>query len=84
MNVDSDKARYIECIYESAITFDLEELKVDFEQVDDYYIKYGTIYITFKDGTTTHHEGYQGETDWKWSVKEQIFTKDWYLVEGLD
>jgi len=84
MNVDSDKARYIECIYESAITFDLAELKVDFEQVDDYYIKYGILHIIFKDGTTTQHEGYQGETDWKWSVKEQIFNEDWNLVEGLD
>ena len=29
MNVDSDKPRYIECIYEAPITFDLEELGID-------------------------------------------------------
>ena len=84
MNVDSDKARYIECIYESAITFDLEELKVDFNEVDDYYVKYGTLYIEFKNGDTGEYEGNQGETDWKWSAKEQVFTEDWDLVEGIN
>ena len=55
MNVDSDKPRYIECIYQAPITFDLEELEVDFDKVEDYYIKYGTLHITYKDGSTAVH-----------------------------
>ena len=84
MNVDSDKPRYIECIYEANITFDLEELDIDWDNVKDYYIKYGTLYVDFKDGSSEQYEGEQGETDWKWAVKEGIFTEDWDLVEGLN
>ena len=84
MNVDSDKPRYIECIYEGNITFDLEELDIDWDNVKDYYTKYGTLYVDFKDGSSEEYEGEQGETDWKWSVRENIFTEDWVLVEGLN
>jgi len=84
MNVDSDKPRYIECIYESSITFDLEELDINLDNVKDYYIKCGTLYVDFKDGSSEQYEGEQNETDWKWAVKESIFTEDWDLVEGLN
>ena len=84
MNVDSDKPRYIECIYEANITFDLEELDIDWGSVKDYYIKYGTLYVDFKDGSSEQYEGEQGETDWKWSARESIFTEDYDLVEGLN
>jgi|TARA_Y100000033_G_C2677051_1_gene77176 hypothetical protein len=84
MNVDSDKPRYIECIYEAPITFDLEELGVDFDKIDDYYIKYGTLYITYKDGTRAQHDGDIGEPDYKWAVSESILTEDWDFVEGLN
>ena len=84
MNVDSDKPRYIECIYEAPITFDLEELGVDFDKIDDYYIKYGTLYITYKDGSTAQHDGDIDDPDYKWAVKENILTEDWDFVEGLN
>ena len=35
MNVDNHKPRYIECIYEAPITFDLEELGIAWENVED-------------------------------------------------
>ena len=85
MNVDSDKPRYIECIYEAPITFDLEELGIDWDNVKDYYIKYGTLYVDFKDGTSqSYYNGYVGDADYKWAVRESIFTEDWDLVEGLN
>ena len=56
MNVDSDKPKYIECIYEAFITFDLEELGIDWDNVKDYYIKYGTLYVEFKDGSSEEYE----------------------------
>ena len=84
MNVDNHKPRYIECIYEAPLTFDLEELGIDWENVEAYYIKYGTLYVGFKDGSSKQYDGDQGETDWKWAVRESIFTEDWELVEGLN
>ena len=86
MNVDSDKPKYIECIYEAPITFDLEELGIDWDNVKDYYIKYGTLYVEFKDGSSLQHDGITniGETDYKWAVRENILTEGWTLVEGLN
>ena len=85
MNVDSDKPKYIECIYEAPITFDLEELGIDWDKVKDYYIKYGTLYIDFKDGTSeSYYNGDVGEPDYKWATKELILTEDYDLVEGLN
>jgi coenzyme F420-reducing hydrogenase beta subunit len=62
MNVDFEKPRYIECIYEAPITFDLEELGIDWDNVKDYYIKYGTLYVDFKDGTSGQYEGDQNRS----------------------
>ena len=47
----NNKPRYIEALHTAPITFDLEELEIDFDQVEDYYIKYGDLTVTFKDGT---------------------------------
>ena len=84
MNADSDKPKFIECVYESYIIFDLEELGIDWDNVKDYLVKWGTLYVGFKDGTSEKYEGSQGETDWKWSAQENILTEDYILVEGLD
>jgi len=84
MNVDSDKPKYLECIYEAPITFDLEELGIDWDNIKNYHVKYGTLYVEFKDGNSGQYDGDIGETDYKWAVKEGIFTEDWDLVEGLN
>ena len=34
-NVDNDKPRYIECVYEATIEFDLEELEIAWERVEN-------------------------------------------------
>ena len=85
MNVDSDKPRYIECIYEAPITFDLEELGIDWDNVKDYWVKYGILYVDFKNGDSkTYFDNIIGEPDYKWAIQESIFTEDWDLVEGLN
>tara|TARA_R110000824_G_C14978190_1_gene653863 strand:- start:409 stop:669 length:261 start_codon:yes stop_codon:yes gene_type:complete len=78
------KPRYIECIYQAPITFDLEELEVNFDKVEDYYIKYGTLHITYKDGSTAEHDGDIGDPDYKWAVEENILTDGWDFVEDED
>jgi hypothetical protein len=85
MNVDSDKPRYIECIYEGNITFDLEELDIDWDDVKDYWVKHGILHVDFKNGDTkTYWDMTIGEPDYKWAVRESILTEDWDLVEGLN
>ena len=85
MNVDSNKPKYIECIYEAPITFDLEELGIDWDNVKDYYIKYGTLYVEFKDGSSeSYYNGDVGETDYKWAREENVLDESWNKVEGLN
>ena len=82
--LDGTKPKYIECIYETAIEFDLEELGIDYDTIDDYYIKYGKLTVTFKDGTTSWYDGDEGETDYKWARYENVLDESWNKVEGLN
>jgi hypothetical protein len=82
--IEGTKPKYIECIYETAIEFDLEELDIDYDTIKDYHIKYGTLYVEFKDGTSESYEGNQIETDYKWATSEGVFDESWTLVEGLN
>ena len=82
--LDGTKPKYIECIYETAIEFDLEELDIDYDNIENYHIKYGALYVEFKDGTSESYEGNQIETDYKWATSEGVFDESWTLVEGLN
>ena len=85
MDWGDNKPRYIEALHTAPITFDLEELGIDFDKVEDYYIKYGDLVVTFKDGTTkTYSNGDVGDVDYKYAYKETIFNSDWYEIEGLN
>jgi len=82
--LEGTKPKYIECVYETAIQFDLEELDIDYDTIDDYHIKYGTLYVEFKDGTSESYEGNQIETDYKWAGEENVLDESWNKVEGLN
>ena len=82
--LDGTKPKYIECVYETAIEFDLDELSIDYDTIKDYHIKYGTLYVEFKDGTSESYEGNQIETDYKWAEEESVLDESWTLVEGLN
>ena len=82
--INGTKPKYIECLYETAIEFDLEELGIDYDNIEDYHIKYGTLYVGFKDGTSESYEGNQMETDYKWATEESVLDENWTLVEGLN
>ena len=53
MNVDSDKPRYIESRYSAYLTWDLEELGIDWDEVEDWDIGRLTLTIKFKNGIVT-------------------------------
>jgi hypothetical protein len=82
--IEGTKPKYIECTYETAIEFDLDELSIDYDTIKDYHIKYGTLYVEFKDGTSESYEGNQIETDYKWAEEESVLDESWTLVEGLN
>jgi len=84
MNVDSDKPRFIECVYEATIEFDLEELGIEWEDIKDYSVKYGEITIELKNGDVKVFQGNERDVDYKWAVRENILTDSWDKVEGLN
>ena len=84
MNVDSDKPKFIECVYEATIEFDLEELGIEWEDIKDYSVKYGEITIELKNGDVKVFQGNESDVDYKWAVRENILTDSWDKVEGLN
>ena len=82
--IEGTKPKYIECVYETTIEFDLEELDIDYDTIDDYHVRYGTLQVTFKDGTIKSYEGNQMETDYKWAREENVLDESWNKVEGLN
>jgi hypothetical protein len=82
--IEGTKPKHIESIYKSSIDFDLEKLGIDWDNIKDYYIKYGILHVDFKDGTSKEYEGEVQEVDYKRWCDELIYTEDWDLVEGLN
>jgi len=69
-----DKPIQLIAEYITSLEWDLEELNIDANEIDDYYIKYGTLHLTYKDGSTTEHENNcEGDTDYKWADKETFY-----------
>ena len=85
LNEEHDKAhlkhRFIEASYTTTVEWDLEEEEIQWDKVEEYWIKYGILNIIYKDGSTSEHYGATGEPDYKWADKVMILNSDW---EELD
>jgi hypothetical protein len=78
------KAKYIQANYTQTIEFDLEELGIDWDKVEDYSIRYSELNILYKDGTEeTFQSTNDYEVDWKWADSEEIFDKYWYEIKEI-
>ena len=87
MNVDSDKPKYIESRYSAYLNWDLEELGIDWDEVEDWDILRLTLTIKFKDGTTKEYENWDAldNVDYKHGLEEVlILNENWDKVEGLN
>ena len=87
MSVDSDKPRYIESRYSAYLNWDLEELGIDWDEVEDWDILRLTLTIKFKDGTTKEYENWDAldNVDYKHGLEEVlILNENWDKVEGLN
>ena len=69
--------------YTTTLEWDLEDLNIDANEIDDYYIKYGTLHITYKDGRIKEYESNfdMGDIDYKWAEKETFYNDQFDEVE---
>ena len=69
--------------YKTSLEWDLEDLNIDANEIDDYYIKYGTLHITYKDGRIKEYESNfgMGDTDYKWAEKETFYNDQFDEVD---
>ena len=78
-----DKPIQLIAEYTTTLEWDLEDLNIDANEIDDYYIKYGTLHITYKDGRIKEYESNfdMGDIDYKWANKETFYNEDFDEVE---
>ena len=81
-----NKPKYIEARYSAFLTWDLEELDIDWDKVEDYSISRGNLEIEYKDGTKQLEENW-GDigVDYKHGFEEALVLDDGFeLVEGMN
>ena len=78
-----DKPIQLIAEYTTTLEWDLEDLNIDANEIDDYYIKYGTLHITYKDGRIKEYESNfdMGDIDYKWAEKETFYNDQFDEVE---
>ena len=78
-----DKPIQLIAEYTTTLEWDLEDLNIDANEIDDYYIKYGTLHITYKDGRIKEYESNfdMGDTDYKWAEKETFYNDQFDEVD---
>ena len=78
--------KYIEAKYNAFLTWDLEELGIDWDKVDDYSIWKGNLMIKYKDGTKQVEENWGDiSIDYKHNFVEALVLDDGFAeVEGMN
>ena len=78
-----DKPIQLIAEYITSLEWDLEDLNIDANEIEDYYIKYGTLHITYKDGRIKEYESNfdMGDIDYKWAEKETFYNDQFDEVE---
>ena len=66
--------KYISATYEVHSDFDVED--VNWENVEDYYIKCDEMHIEYKDGTTETIYPHTDTFDLKWPEKEVLYNSN--------
>jgi len=76
--------KYIEAKYNAFLTWDLEELGIDWDKVDDYSIWKGNLMIKYKDGTKQVEDNWGDiSIDYKYNFVEALVLDDGFAeVEG--
>jgi len=85
--LEGTKPKYIESRYSAYLTWDLEELGIDWDEIEDWDINRLTLTVKFKDGTSKDYENWDSfdSVDYKHGLEEVlIFDENWSEVEGLN
>jgi len=76
------KPRFIEAQYTQVLQYDLKDLGIDWDDVEDYDVKWTTLSIELKNGKVIETDIYQEcDTDWKWANKVQAYDEDFNEVK---
>ena len=76
------KPKYIQANYTRTLEFNLEELGIDWDKVEDYSIKYSKLNIFYKDETAqTFSSTTDYEIDWKRADSEVVLDEYWSEVD---
>ena len=68
---------HIEANYTASIQFDLSDYDVKIEDIETYWIKFGTLTVVLKDGSEQSFEPTsEPEPDYKWPVHIQEWAED--------
>ena len=80
-----NKPKYIEARYSAFLTWDLEELGIDWDKVKDYSISRGDLEIEYKDGTKQVEENWGDiSVDYKHNFEEAlVLDESWNRVEEV-
>lgn len=75
------KPKYIEASFTQTISFDVED--INFDNVEDYWVKWGTLNIQMKDGSIIEiDDAHECDIDWKHPNEDpKIYDEDYYEVE---
>ena len=81
INKTNGKIATVEATYETWLNFDLSELDIDWDKVEDIWCKYATLHIKMDDGTLiTEQHTSEGESDYKWPVQLKLLDDDWNVL----
>ena len=76
------KPKLIKANYNTTAYFDFNELKIDWEKVFDYYIKYSEHTVTFEDGVErTYDPTYVHQVDYKWADSQNVYDEKGIIIE---
>lgn len=85
MKIDIEKGHKATCIevgYMTYLDFDVENLDIDWSQVESLYCKYCTLTIHMKNGDEHKITEYnETETDYKWPKKMIVFDGEWAIMD---
>jgi hypothetical protein len=83
--MSKEKATLLETTYDACIEWDLEALGIDTNEIADYFIKWGELNITLKNGDCkTYDSDFDvSSIDWKRPTTATFYDKNYDEVELL-
>ena len=68
--------------YKQSVEFDIKDENIKWEDVDDFSVKWSTLYLFMKDGTTKEFDCTRDcEIDWKWPEETTAYDKEGEKLE---